>query len=80
MIAIIGTSDQPCWLAEACKIFLLLSFLGVWRRVTSTVPSVKHRPSCFFGALLPNALTIWFFSLCIVFCLLAPVGPQGIKT
>ena len=24
MIAIIGTSDQPCWLAEACKIFLLL--------------------------------------------------------
>ena len=20
MIAIIGTSDQPCWLAEACKI------------------------------------------------------------
>ena len=25
MIAIIGTSDQPCWLAEACKILLLLS-------------------------------------------------------
>ena len=24
MIAIIGTSDQPCWLAEACKIRLLL--------------------------------------------------------
>ena len=24
MIAIIGTSDRPCWLAEACKIFLLL--------------------------------------------------------
>ena len=24
MIAIIGTSDQPCWLAEACKILLLL--------------------------------------------------------
>ena len=26
MIAIIGTSDRPCWLAEACKI-LLLHFL-----------------------------------------------------
>ena len=24
MIAIIGTSDQPCWLAESCKILLLL--------------------------------------------------------
>ena len=24
MIAIIGISDQPCWLAEACKILLLL--------------------------------------------------------
>ena len=25
MVAITGTSDQPCWLAEACKnIFLLL--------------------------------------------------------
>ena len=24
MTAIIGTSDQPCWLAEACKILLLL--------------------------------------------------------
>ena len=23
MIAIIGTSDWPCWLAEACKILLL---------------------------------------------------------
>ena len=22
-IAMIGTSDQSCWLAEACKIFLL---------------------------------------------------------
>ena len=24
MIAIIGTSDRPCWLAEACNILLLL--------------------------------------------------------
>ena len=24
MIAMIGTSDRPCWLAEACKILLLL--------------------------------------------------------
>ena len=22
MIAIFGTSDQPCWLAEACKVML----------------------------------------------------------
>ena len=27
MIAIIGTSDQPCWLAEACKI---PSLEGLW--------------------------------------------------
>ena len=26
MIAIIGTSDQPCWPAEACKILLLTHF------------------------------------------------------
>ena len=25
-IAVIGTSDQSCWLAEACKILLLLLF------------------------------------------------------
>ena len=30
----------------------------VWRRSTSTVPSTKHRPSYFFGALLSNALNI----------------------
>ena len=27
MIAMIGTSDRPCWLAEACKILLLLLLL-----------------------------------------------------
>ena len=27
-IAVIGTSDQPCWLAEACKILLLLLSSG----------------------------------------------------
>ena len=35
MIAIIGTSDRPCWLAEACKILLLLLqvlLLRVWAR------------------------------------------------
>ena len=26
-IAVIGTSDQSCWLAEACKILLLLLLL-----------------------------------------------------
>ena len=29
MIAIIGTSDQSCWLAEACKILLLLHVFSV---------------------------------------------------
>ena len=29
MIAIIGTSDRPCWLAEACKNLLLLTLLLV---------------------------------------------------
>ena len=29
MIAIIGTSDRPCWLAEACKILLLLLLADV---------------------------------------------------
>ncbi len=27
MIAMIGTSDRPCWLAETCKILLLLLLL-----------------------------------------------------
>ncbi len=27
MIAMIGTSDRLCWLAETCKILLLLLFL-----------------------------------------------------
>ena len=27
MIAIIGTTDQPCWLAAACKLLLLLLLL-----------------------------------------------------
>ena len=31
MIAIIGTSDQPCWLAEACKIPVWGVSGAVWR-------------------------------------------------
>ena len=41
MIAITGTSDQPCWLAKACKILLLFFFclwllgtMGIWVRCT----------------------------------------------
>ncbi len=30
MIAMIGTSDRLCWLAETCKILLLL-LLSSWR-------------------------------------------------
>ena len=33
MIAIIGTSDRPCWLAEACKILLLLLLLSLLLRL-----------------------------------------------
>ena len=29
MIAIVGTSDQPCWLAEACKILLVIRHSAV---------------------------------------------------
>ena len=29
IIAMFGTSDQSCWLAEACKILLLLLLLQV---------------------------------------------------
>ena len=35
MIAIIGTSDRPCWLAEACKILLL----QIWKKSQRLVVS-----------------------------------------
>ena len=42
MIAIIGTSDRPCWLAEACKILLLccsiLRYMG-WQQRLHAVDS-----------------------------------------
>ena len=41
MIAIIGTSDRPCWLAEACKILLLL------RRVLFPRPLAANRALIF---------------------------------
>ena len=31
IIAMIGTSDQSCWLAEACKILLLLLQASCYR-------------------------------------------------
>ena len=34
----IGTSDQSCWLAEACKILLLLQ--GTWQSCTFVVPVI----------------------------------------
>ena len=39
MIAIIGTSDRPCWLAEACKILLLLLLLLL-------VTTEQHHVTC----------------------------------
>ena len=44
MIAIIGTSDQPCWLAEACKPLLLLHIMSSRRPAYHNCgnPSPKH--------------------------------------
>ena len=50
MIAIIGTSDRPCWLAEACKILLLL-LLG-WQKL------VKSRLKLVVVCVNPS--TAWF--------------------
>ena len=41
MIAIIGTSDRPCWLAEACKILLLLIFV-MGRCTYESIPESKR--------------------------------------
>ena len=65
MIAIIGTSDRPCWLAEACKILLLLLHARLeccidqscskrWNLIKScTVMTCK--PSCSLSAEKPSA-------------------------
>ena len=39
MIAMIGASDQPCWLAEACKILILLT-LQQWMMDFYQLPGV----------------------------------------
>ena len=58
MIAIIGTSDRPCWLAEACKILLLLLLLlhviglVVWQKhvkslsLSSTICTLRDDVIC----------------------------------
>ena len=51
----IGTSDQSCWLAEACKILLLL-LLG---RSLKDSSSLEYQNSCmlllkFLARALPN--------------------------
>ena len=45
MIAIIGTSDRPCWLAEACKILLLLlldEWLDSYATYATAIPLLKY--------------------------------------
>ena len=37
----IGTSDQSCWLAEACEILLLLLMLVDLSHFTSAAPRVN---------------------------------------
>ena len=48
MIAIIGTSDRPCWLAEACKILLLLLLqprsMPVHDPLNQTRQTFVHKP------------------------------------
>ena len=55
MIAMIGTSDRPCWMAEACKILLLLhAATGIKGKVLNTscksecskVDIISHVDSC----------------------------------
>ena len=41
IIAIIGTSDQPCWLAEACKILLLLLLLCTHPHYAAAAPQLN---------------------------------------
>ena len=50
MIAIIGTSDRPCWLAEACKILLLLllKFMRVMLSWINDAMSSWHLPPSIF--------------------------------
>ena len=45
----IGTSDQSCWLAEACKIPLLL--LGCWLAEACKIPSLE--------GLWIHGVTVW---------------------
>ena len=47
MIAIIGTSDQPCWLAEACKILLLLLPLRNTHIALCQHAAIKRIVACF---------------------------------
>ena len=58
----IGTSDQSCWLAEACKILLLLKY---WSRVSQRKPShatsSRHQSKTKMSQLMPwlGFLKIW---------------------
>ena len=46
MIAIIGTSDRPCWLAEACKILLLLLLIDFLTYSSSSTRGQSHVQEC----------------------------------
>ena len=45
MITIIGTSDRPSWLAEACKILLLLLLQRACTNLHVTVVTMMSYPS-----------------------------------
>ncbi len=53
MIAMIGTSDRLCWLAETCKILLLL-LLEIYRFVWYARLICDHRNSS-----LPRSFSAW---------------------
>ena len=65
MIAIIGTSDRPCWLAEACKV-LLQTYALTYVPIKTSCMRRQVRASAFshiFEAQNVNALFIITYSL-----------------
>ena len=63
MIATIGTSDQPCWLTEACQIRLhLLLVCNTRRRWSSAKSSIKW---CQVSDMLSTSLQLHTRCLCI---------------
>ena len=75
---VLQTPEPPalaCTIEEAGCVGTAVYCKSVWRRGTSTHPSIQHRSSYFFGAQLSNALNIYVLN---AVCW-PPVGPQDTK-